>query len=291
MPTTSVAHARTLRDRLTRGSRWYWTSDDYRAALPDDLAEGVLAIQSSDRLHAKQGRSTARVRFDSPYGSLSVFLKRHFRLPWMDRLAALVHPAGRHTPGAAEWGHLRRARSLGVNVPDPVAAGEWIGPWGRLQSFLMVAELDGCELHEALPQLRERLGPLAFEQFKRELVVEMAGMAARLHAANLYHKDLYLCHFFIDPDRPGPAGERLTLIDLHRLAEHRWWATRWRAKDLGQLLFSTFDLEEGLITDRDRLRFWSHYQRLQKLNRPAFERRWIERKAALYRRHNGGTVR
>ena len=41
-----------------------------------------------------------------------------------------------------------------------VAAGEQIGPHGGLRSFLMVAELTGCEpLHEALPKLAERLDP------------------------------------------------------------------------------------------------------------------------------------
>jgi heptose I phosphotransferase len=279
-------HARSLRDRLTRGSRWFWTSDDYRAALPDSLADDVLALQSTDRLHAKQGRSTARVRFDSPYGPLSVYLKRHYQLPWLDRLIALLRPSQPRTPGASEWRHLQHARSLGVRVPDPVAAGEWIGPWGRLQSFLMVAELDGCELHQALPRLHATLSPPVFERFKRELVAEMAGIAARLHTERLYHKDLYLCHFFLDPNHPGPPGRRLTLIDLHRLAQHRWFGPRWRAKDLGQLLFSTFDLGP-LITDRDRLRFWSHYKRLMRLDRPALERRLIELKAARYRNHNG----
>ena len=49
-----------------------------------------------------------------------------------------------------------------------------------------------------------------------------------------------------------------SLIDLHRLGEHRSWPDRWRWKDLGQLLFST-DGVAG-IDDRDVLRFWKHYR-------------------------------
>lgn len=272
--------------RLTRGTRWTWISDDYRAALPPDLDATVMAIESADRLHAKQGRSTARVRFDSPWGPLSVYLKRHYRLPWRDRLKALLDPDGRHTPGGSELAHLERARSLGISVPDPVAAGERIGPWGTLQSFLMVAELTGSrELNEILPDLIGAMGPREFVRYKRELIAEMAAIAARLHGARAFHKDFYLCHFFLDPGETRP-GHRLTLIDLHRLAEHRLTAFRWRWKDLAQLLYSTFEVEG--IDDRDRLRFWMRYRRASGLRFPRWQRRRILAKADRYRSHNAG---
>ena len=100
--------------RLLRGSRWTWLDDRYRAALPADLDETVMALESRDRLHAKQGRSTARVVFHGPSGPVSVYLKRHFRLPWPARLAALVEPprpshAGRRRVRAPEPGPRARA--------------------------------------------------------------------------------------------------------------------------------------------------------------------------------------
>lgn len=275
----------TLLQRLTRGSRWLWVSDDYRAALPPDLGETVMRLESSDRYHAKQGRSTARVRFDSPWGTLSVYLKRHDRLPLRARLAALLDPRGRHTPGSAEWAHLRRARELGVAVPDAVAAGERIGPWGELQSFLMVAELVGCrELNEILPVLASTLPPADFARLKRALAREMAEIAARLHNARVFHKDFYLCHFFLDESRLAREGPRLTLIDLHRLGEHPLAFPRWRWKDLAQLLYSTFDVPG--LDDRDRLRFWGHYRRLADLRLPRWQLRIVRLKAGRYRDHN-----
>lgn len=270
--------------RLVRGSRWAWLSEDYRAALPDDLAETVMGLESADRHTAKQGRSTARVRFDSPWGPLSVYLKRHTRLPWGARLAATAFPSGPRTPARAEWANLRRARRLGIVVPDAVAVGESIGPWGRLDSFLMVAELTGSHaLNEILPGLDATLPPGEFARLKRELAAEMAGIVATLHSHRLFHKDLYLCHFFLDAARPE-AGRRLTLIDLHRLAEHRVLAARWRWKDLGQLLFSTVGVAG--IDDRDRLRFWMHYRRGMTFRWPGFERRAVRLKAARYLAHN-----
>ena len=137
----SRASLGSLWSRLRRGVRWAWMSDDYRAALPGDLPETVMTLAATDRHHVKQGRHTARVRFDSPWGDLTVYLKRHERLPWAARVGAILHPAGRFTPAAAEAFALEQARELGIAVPDVVAAGEEIGPWGTLRSFLMVAEL------------------------------------------------------------------------------------------------------------------------------------------------------
>ena len=275
----------TLLARLLRGTNWSWRAERHHSALPTDLDSTVMALESLDQHHAKQGRSTARVRFHSGEGTLSVFLKRHYRLPWPVRLAALVHPAGRHSPASAEWAHLERAKALGIAVPEVVAVGEWVGPWGDLKSYLMVAELVGhVPLHEAVPELAGSLEPGEFASLKRSLVIEIAGVAARLHQAHAFHKDLYLCHFFLDRRPEASTGRRLCLIDLHRLAVHRWTAPRWRWKDLGQLLFSTLGVEG--IDDRDRLRFWMHYRRRSKMILPDLQRRFIRGKASLYLAHN-----
>jgi heptose I phosphotransferase len=281
-----------LWDRLVRGVRWSWVDPRYRTTLPPDLGASVMSLESRDRLHAKQGRSTARVIFHAADGSppaapLAVYLKRHFRLPWPARVAALVNPGGRHSPGAAEWAHLERARSLGVPVPEVVAAGERIGPWAGLQSYLMVAELTGCEeLNVALPRLAAALDQDTFAAVKRRVSAEMARISAALHRARVFHKDLYLCHFYLDIDRLGrdPRDVCLVVIDLHRLGEHRLWPDRWRWKDLGQLLYST-DGVAG-IDGRDALRFWMHYRRRVNVRLPRWQARMIRMKAARYRGHN-----
>jgi heptose I phosphotransferase len=275
----------TFWQRLVRGTGWTWLDERYRAALPRDLDRTVMTLESRDRHHAKQGRSTARVVFQGPSGPVPVYLKRHDRLPWPARLAALIDPRGHHTPGGAEFAHLHRARALGLAVPEVVAAGERIGPWGRLQSFLMVVELTGClPLHEAIPALAKTLHANDFARFKRGLARALAAIAATLHRARVFHKDLYLCHFFLDVGRIGEPGHGLTLIDLHRLGEHRLWPDRWRCKDLGQLLYSTAGVEG--ITDRDRLRFWVHYRQATALGHPRWQAKMIVWKAQRYLRHN-----
>ncbi len=274
-----------LLTRLVRGARWTWLDESHRGQLPADLEQTIMTLRSDDQHHEKQGRSTARVRFDSPQGNLSVFLKRHYELPWRNRLGALVNPGGKHTPASAEWAHLEHAKALGIPVPEVVGAGEIIGPWGRLKSFLMVAELTGCEpLHEALPKLDADMDPVDFERLKRKLIRRMADITARLHRNHAFHKDLYLCHFFVDMSTLHDARPTLHLIDLHRLAFHRWTAPRWRWKDLGQLLFSTDGV--GGVGERDSLRFWKHYRRAMALPRPRLTLRFVRAKAAMYLAHN-----
>jgi heptose I phosphotransferase len=314
-----------LWQRWFRGVSWTWINERYRAHVADDLAANVMTLESRDRFHAKQGRSTARVvliRADRP---LVVYLKRHFQLPWPSRLAALVNPSGKHSPAAAEWVHLERARALGIDVPEVVAAGEHIGPWAQLQSFVLIAELSGCEaVNELLPRLATQLDSRAFETLKRRVVAEMARITATLHAARSFHKDLYLCHFFLDHralnglahgSRGEVSGERssakpsekhaffpplakrgfrwvvpaervirLSLIDLHRLKEHNLWPDWWRWKDLGQLLFSTYGVDG--ITDRDRLRFWRIYRQRIRIQRPRWHARMVRLRAARYLEHN-----
>jgi heptose I phosphotransferase len=262
-----------------------WVAPAHADRIPADLDRTVMEIQSNDRLHEKQGRSTARVRLDGPGGSVTAYLKRHHRLPWFDRLGALLFPAGRFSPGAAEWSNLRWAEQLGVPVPAALAAGERIGPGIHLQSYLLVRELADClELQEALPRSQNVLTREAFARWKRATVRRMAGIVARLHAARLFHKDLYLCHFFVPADPESSAGTAVTLIDLHRLRRHAWTAGRWRLKDLGQLLYSTAGVAG--LDDRDRLRFWMHYRRALSLGSERVWRRAIVVKAGGYRRHN-----
>jgi heptose I phosphotransferase len=276
-----------LKTRWVHGVNWTWINENYRAQLPANLAATVMGLETRDRFHSKQGRSTARVVLHEADRPLPVYLKRHFHLPLPARVAALLHPAGRHSPAAAEWAHLERVRKLGINVPEVVATGECIGPRAGLQSFLMIAELTGSTaLNELLPLLAGRLGSAGFADLKRRVVKEMARITATLHRARVFHKDLYLCHFFLDPhgDDPSRRAPKLSLIDLHRLEEHRLFGDWWRWKDLAQLLYST----EGVagVTARDCARFWKWYCRLAGIKRPALHARIVGFRTARYREHN-----
>jgi heptose I phosphotransferase len=277
--------------RLFGGGRRLSERADWAAFAGGDWADRILGLEISDRFHAKQGRSTCRwvLHAPGPDGGerrLAVYLKRHYRLPWWQGLLAAFWPGGNWSPAFAEFEHLEWARALGVPVPDVVAAAEFIGPWGRFQSVLAVEELAGMlPLHEAVPLAATRLDADTFRLWKRGLVAEMARLTRILHDRRYFHKDLYLCHFYISRDDTAAVPEwrgRVYLIDLHRLARHPWTWRRWQTKDLAQLLYSS---EVPGVDARDRLHFWREYHGSDG-GEGGWLRRYVLFKWRRYRRHN-----
>ncbi len=284
----------TLWQRLVRGVRRLRQRPDWGELLGPGWADRIMDVAVTDRFHAKQGRSTGRWILHAGEKRLAVYLKRHYRLPWWRGLLATVLPGAGWSPALEESRHLDWARAQGLAVPEVVAAGEYIGPWGRLRSFLAVEELtDMLPLHEAVPAAASRLDAEAFRAWKRGLIAEMVRLARALHDRRCFHKDLYLCHFYIPRvDTEGPVADwrgRVHLIDLHRLAHHPWTWRRWRLKDLAQLLFSA---DVAGVTARDRLLFWRLYVGdAQRTRRGRWLRRLVTAKAERYRRHNAKRAR
>jgi heptose I phosphotransferase len=277
----------TFWQRLVRGvSRLYPSTEFERFAGPDWPGQ-IMAMAVTDRLHRKQGRSIGRLALESEGQRLVVYLKRHYRLPWWHGLGALLRPGAGWSPALQEWDHLRWAQEQGLPVPEALAAGEFIGPWGRLQSFLVVKELTGMlPLHQAIAAAATNLDAASFRRWKRGLAAEMARLAAQLHRRRRFHKDFYLCHFYVadeDTVRLPRWQGRVHLIDLHRLSHHRWTWPLWLVKDLGQLWYSS---EIPGVEPRDRIWFWRAYCRENPAARAMpWLRLCIRLKAWNYRRH------
>lgn len=274
--------------RLWRGVRRVLGRWDWEKALGADWAGQVMDLPVTDRFHAKQGRSTGRLILEKDGKRLAVYLKRHYRLSWWRGWLATLFPRYGWSPAIQENRHLHWARRIGLSVPRVAAVGEFIGPWGRLQSFLAVEELtDMLPLNEAIPLARQRLDPRTFERWKRSLLIEMARMSRLLHDHCLFHKDLYFCHFFIAREDTGclPCWrDRVYLIDLHRLTRHRLLWRIYQSKDLAQLLYSS-DIDG--ITARDRVRFWRHYLGKECKQWQGRVLRWfVLYRWRRYRRHN-----
>lgn len=249
--------------RLLGGHRRQFAAPDFPLFAGTDWADRVMDEPVTDRFHAKQGRSIGRWTLSDEDGrQLTVYLKRHYVLPRWQGLLAAVTPGRAWSAGWQELEHLTWAAGEGIPVPRAVAAAEYGGPWGRLQSALAVEELtDMLPLNEAIPLAAEHLSPSAFLVWKRRLIAEVARLSREFHRRQAFHKDLYLCHFYLpteDCQRVPPrfAG-RVWVIDLHRLGRHSLLSRYFQVKDIAQLLYSAAAVPE--LTARDRLRFWRLY--------------------------------
>jgi heptose I phosphotransferase len=265
---------------------------EWEAFAGSGWSEAIMSVEVPDRHHAKQGRSIGRWTLTHGGKSLVVYLKRHFELPRTSGLLTALFPGTGWSPGMVEWEHLEWARQHGFPVPRALAVGELLGPRGRLQSFLAVEELAGMlALHEAIPLARKQLPDAEFSKWKASLFSELARLTRELHRRRAYHQDLYLCHFYIPETAcraiPGDWRSRVWIIDFHRLAFRRLGSRWWQVKDLGQLLYSTFDVEG--IEESDRERIWDEYRSGDwgDESRPP---RWVGTaarwRAARYRRRN-----
>ena len=200
-PACRLRSRHSLWSRLLVGVHRLRQRADWPTYVGPDWSNCIMDVAVTDRFHAKQGRSTGRwILYADRQDSrrLSVYLKRHYHLPWRDRLLAAVWSGGGRSPAFQEWEHLEWAHRMGIPVPKAVAAAEYVGPWGRLRSVLAVEELqDMLPLQEAIPLAAAALAPADFRRWKRSLIAEMARLTRLLHDRRRFHKDLYLCHFYI----------------------------------------------------------------------------------------------
>jgi Lipopolysaccharide kinase (Kdo/WaaP) family len=276
-----------LRSRWARGFRKVRQAPEWPDFAGPNWLERIMSVEVTDRLFKKQGRSIARWTLTAPDGrQLVVFLKRHFVLPRKHGILSVLFPHRAWSPGLQEWEHLDWAEKHGLPVPRAIAAGELVGPRGRLQSFIAIAELTGMvPLHEALPAAERSLAPADFGRWKESLSEELVRLSLAFHGRSVFHKDWYFCHFYIDEADtrrvPDAWAGRVRVIDLHRMARHRLTGPWRRAKDLAQLLYSS---DVSGVTDGDRRGFWAKY-------RPQTPLAWLvgiiaRLKCRAYRRHN-----
>jgi hypothetical protein len=253
-----------------------------------EVVSSVVSELQKGRLPAGARRKPGRFilwakLLDTDGQERALFLKAHV---CDGRLSRIARRLGRRPPAAVERRNLAWASAQGIPVPRVVAGFPDFESAGF--SVLVTEELSGMTaLHHLIPRAAGSLGPTALRVWKRELGDEVARLTRLLHGSDCFHKDLYLCHFFL-PDQAItdglPIHGRLHLVDFLRLRHYRWIRRRWQVKDLAELLYSS-DLQ-GIET-RDRVRFLHAYLNCKKLDREG--RRLLKsvvKKAERYRRKN-----
>jgi heptose I phosphotransferase len=277
-----------FRDRLFRGE-WRESCDADWAALAPARGDAIMTADLRDRFHAKQNRSIARWVLGNERTQLTVYLKRHYKAPWPLGWLAAIWPWRHWSPAWREAKRHLWAAANGFRVPRVVAVGERVGPHGQLHSYLALKELtEMTALHEAIALAAAALPPATFCRWKRRLTIALAQLVARLHQLHYFHRDLYLCHFFV-PDSAihtplDTSTGDIAMIDLHRLTYHPFSAAWWRLKDLAQLLYSS---NVDGVGARDRLRFARYYAGRYRRSWTWRALRWlISVRWRNYERHN-----
>ena len=172
------------------------------------------------------------------------------------------------TPAQREAHGIMLLSAAGIPTVELVA-------WGSVRngrSFIITRDLAGYRAADKLVE--------AGLDFAR-IAAAIADLTARLHAAGLHHRDLYLCHFFVNPDRPE---QDVRLIDAARVAKiPSWpWRKRWIVKDLAQFWYSLSQLGLPAETQGN----WLQRYALRRQGDPQSLRRAVERKAAWIGHHD-----
>jgi heptose I phosphotransferase len=218
-----------------------------------------------------------------------IYLKKHRTRTWRSRLAARLGFASPASPGRIEAENARALTEVGIDVMPLTAYGEKLHADGLQESFLLSKELEGyCELQDFITRRfqSQKVGHGDCE-FLRRLIVQVADIAQRFHAAGFNHRDFYCCHFLVKEIAPGKCDVRL--IDLQRVQWRRWFRRRWIVKDLAQLASMSPDDQIGC---REKMLFLRTYLGVAKL-RPHDKRfiRDVLRKLASIRRRTRITTR
>jgi hypothetical protein len=286
MATTAGQCKRVLGDR----ENWYLPGHEGDEGLSTQYSVVSTRIAVAD--HGMPSSTAAAAHNFSP----GFYLKKHRQRTWRTRLASPLRIAAPRSPGRIEAENAIALNSLGIAVMPLTAYGEKLHADGRMESFLLSEELEGyCELQDFIEQrfnvsgtLRVPMGcPLAGRGTRsvpntlHRLIVQVADIARRFHAAGFNHRDFYCCHFLVKEASPGQFD--VCLIDLQRVERRRWFRRRWIVKDLAQLASMSPDAHVGC---REKVLFLRTYLGVTKL-RPHDKRlvRAVLRKLAAIRRH------
>ena len=252
-----------------------WIAERYREPLEN------AGLAEFDEVMAGTSGRCLRVLPDRENWYLpGMYLKKHRARTWATRIAAALGAASPPSPGRVEAENALALQSLGMEVMPLMAYGEKLHADGRLESFLLTEELQGyCELQEfiqrrfpshesVIPELdrgctarppANGFDPSGVKSLHR-LIVQVADIARRFHAAGFNHRDFYCCHFLVKETSPGQFDVRL--IDLQRVQQRRWFRRRWIVKDLAQLASMSPDDQVGC---REKILFLRTYLGVRKL--------------------------
>ncbi len=186
----------------------------------------------------------------------TVYVKRYGAPRWKEQWDRLWRQAPRHSRA---WWELQQAEALAaahVPVAAPIAVAEEMrGPW-EVRSVVLLAAAPGEAFDRTWQRAVQAGAPVTRGLARHDIIVRLARFVSAFHQSGTCHRDLYLCHVFVELDPLGSRPPRFALIDLARTLRPRWRHMRWLIKDLAQVDSSARQLGASRA---DRLRFLQAY--------------------------------
>ncbi len=254
-----------------------------------ELPQNILQHLSSpafDHLMAMEGKvyrkQSKRQTEEIVLNGAHYFIKKHDGITLKECIKNLSMGRLPVVGAETEWKAIQALNKLGIATTPLVGYGkQGLSPF-KQRSFVLTKALKNTESLEDFCKPWVVTPPPFL--LKRNIITEVARMTRCLHQHHYYHRDLYLCHFLLEPNLDHP---KLFLIDLHRMRKATLFNKRWQVKDLASLLFSSLDIG---LTQRDIFRFLKVYtgKSLKELKEDEALWRQVERKSIeLYKKAYG----
>ena len=202
------------------------------------------------------------------------YVKRYARTPLGEQWDRLWRQCLGHSRAYWEYLQSQRLHEAQIGVPGAVAYAEQM--WGGVEkvSAVILERAPGDGFDRVWERLCTEDAAITRGIARHDMARRLARFTAAFHGTGFCHRDLYLCHVFVDLDPLGGRPPVFTLIDLARTHRPRWRRMRWIIKDLSQLDASARQVG---ASRSDRWRFLLTYLNLP---RGAGRARWYARRIA-----------
>lgn len=197
-----------------------------------------------------RGRKTMQLNLHEK----SYFIKQHFGVGWHEIIKNLLSFKKPILGAMTEVNAIKKLVEIGIATTPLVAYGQRGSNPANVQSFVLTEDLGNIISLEDLCADWKNNPP--DEKFKRQLIIEVAKIAHKLHTHGINHRDFYICHLCLDKTALNQNQIKLCLIDLHRMLIHSKISVIDNIKDIAALYFSSMDAG---LTPRDYLRFKRYY--------------------------------
>ena len=217
------------------------------------------------------GRRRYRWTGRTPDGPRQLYVKCYSRPGLRAQLDRIRRQHARHSRAWWEYQCAIELSQVAIRVARPVAYVEEMRGRAERRSALVLEAAPGDAFDRTWQRLLEVRSPLTRGRLRQDLVMRLGRFVAAFHSTGWCHRDLYLCHVFMDVSPDGTSAPRFTLIDLGRAHRPKLRRLRWIIKDLSQLDSSA---RQAGLSRTDRLRFLLAYLGLQRGSRRV---RWYAR--------------